>query len=158
MENNSIVKVQNLLDNSKEVKDAEIFDPGLEVQSTLFNFLKTRLHKIQEDCTFEDKIKAQILEKIPEATFGELLRLLDTIQNNNNSSMEKILIPFLARNSDGKTILEDSKKKAGAEAPELSKEMSKELVVAFQELSEMLNTAKVASKKTSDEIKDALKS
>jgi len=74
-----------------------IKDPALEVEQSLASFLKHRLAKLQEASDFEENIKEVILTRLSEATFPQLIGLLEVVQKNNNIATEKVLAPFIAQ-------------------------------------------------------------
>ena len=96
-----------------------------------------------------------ISAKLPEASFAELMRLLDIFQTNNNIGVEKVLSPFIPRAGERVPLL-DEKKKRGTEADigAISKDMSQDMVQAFQELSNMVSKLKNTP---AEDIKKALR-
>jgi len=151
-------EVKSLLNLNKEAPqvDAQPYDPIQQVQDALATFLQARLRKLEQDQAFEDQIKRMISAKMPEATFAELLRLLDVFQANNNTGVEKVLSPFIPRAGDRVPLLEEKKKKTDADAGTVSKEMSQDMLQAFQELSKLMDKMRTGTPSNAADIKAAL--
>lgn len=92
-------------DVEKNVQHAYITNPANEVETSLASFLKHRLSKLQEATAFEDQIKEAITARLSEASFTQLIGLLEVVQKNNNIATEKILAPFIAQ-AGSKTVTE----------------------------------------------------
>ena len=86
---------------------AHIENPVLEVEKSLTSFLKHRLSKLQENAQFEDQIKDAILQRLGEATIGQLSQLLEAVQRNSNTATEKVLAPFISQNGAPSPLLPD---------------------------------------------------
>lgn len=155
MDNKDLEEVKGMLSIVQEPKEKELeaFDPVLQVQGALADFLQARLKKLQGDVDFEEQIRRSITVRMPEASFPELLRLLDIFQTNNNISVEKVLSPFIPRAGDRVPLLDDKKMASGKDVGDLSKEMTKDLTSAFQELGSLINSLKKDKK---EDIKGAL--
>ena len=112
MDNNDIAIVKDIftsLESTEEVSKAfEIKSPATEVETSLVDFLKHRLTKLKEDVDFEDDIKNAVLTRLSEATFSQLITLLEVLQKNSNIGVEKVLAPFIASSGE-KTILDSTK-------------------------------------------------
>ena len=146
MNSKDVEEVKSMLTFSKDAvkeQSAVPYDPVALVQDALASFLQSRLLKLEQDNAFEDQIRRMISAKLPEASFAELMRLLDIFQTNNNIGVEKVLSPFIPRAGERVPLL-DEKKKRGTEADigAISKDMSQDMVQAFQELSNMVSKLK----------------
>ncbi len=98
--------IYNNMDNS--VEKFKIDNPAQEVETSLVSFLKHRLSKLKDDVDFEDDIKSAVLTRLSEATFPQLVTLLEVLQRNSNIGVEKVLAPFIASSGE-KTILDSTK-------------------------------------------------
>jgi len=110
MENKDIETVKGIYE-SLTVMDTspyEIKSPAQEVENSLVGFLKHRLSKLKEDVDFEDDVKNAVLSRISEASFPQLITLLEVLQKNSNIGVEKVLAPFIAASGE-KTILDTTK-------------------------------------------------
>lgn len=110
MDNTDIQIVKDIHD-SLETSSPDAFkisNPALEVENSLVAFLKHRLNKLEEDVGFEDDIKNAVLARLGEATFPQLITLLEILQKNSNIGVEKVLAPFIASSGE-KTILDTTK-------------------------------------------------
>ena len=92
----------------KDVEAFKIENPAIEVEKSLVDFLKHRLSKLKEDVTFESEIKETIMARLSEASFPQLITLLEIIQKNANIGVEKVLAPFIAQSGE-KTLLDSAK-------------------------------------------------
>lgn len=102
----TLVKIKDNLPSAELKADkVRIHNPAAEVKNALKDFAVTRLEKIQDDISFEDTVKAVITQRMPEATFEELLRLLSITSASNNKMTETLANMFQSQNSD-KTIIE----------------------------------------------------
>lgn len=84
------------------VNQSTIQNPIKEVENSLVSFMSYRLRKLQEAVDYEDDLKTTIMDRISEATFPQLMGLLEIIQKGNNTAAEKMLLPFLS--NTGKTL------------------------------------------------------
>ncbi len=110
MESGDITVVQDIY-NSLETANTDRFkisNPAAEVETSLVGFLKHRLSKLKDDVSFEDDIKDAVLARLSEATFPQLITLLEILQKNSNIGVEKVLAPFIASSGE-KTILDTTK-------------------------------------------------
>jgi len=125
-------------------KNAVPYDPRMQMEESLSAFLTHRLDKLNEDQEFEKEIKAVLSSKISEAKFGELMQLLNIIQSNNNFGVQNILSPFIPRVGDRVPLLDDPQRKEKEQSAEqkIGDSQGKELLEAFQELSNVLGKAK----------------
>jgi hypothetical protein len=158
MKNKDIECVKSLLKITEEDACTEpYFDPVTQIQDALAGFLQSRLKKLQEDSSFEILIRESLAARITEASFSDLMRLLDIFQVNSNSSVSQILSPFIAKAGDV-----TQRKTLDKDAGEISKEMNKDLTQAFQELSNVLNSLQksqglsVVASSVKDSIKESL--
>ncbi len=133
--------------HSMEVTEPDRFqiaNPALEVENSLVIFLKHRLTKLKEDVKFEDNVKDAVLSRLSEATFSQLITLLEVLQKNSNIGVEKVLAPFIASSGE-KTILDSTKKMN--QASEISEEVfretdDKEILQALGMLNQLMDIAK----------------
>ena len=101
---------QALVDITTVKKDVREYNPAIEVEHSIVSLLRHRIEKLQEDVLFEDHIKQAILDRLPEAEFSELIRILDTIQGNTNVAIEKILSPFIPKAGERVPLLDENKR------------------------------------------------
>ena len=52
----------------QEVEEARVLNPVKEIENSLTNFLTDRLNKLSEDKDFEDLVKANIRQRMSEAS------------------------------------------------------------------------------------------
>lgn len=90
---------------NKRADAARIHNPSGEVREALADFVTTRLKRVERDASFSDEVRDVILQRLPEATFEELTRLLDQTSRANNQQAATIANLFKNENSD-KTVLE----------------------------------------------------
>lgn len=141
-------------------KEAIAYDPATEVEKSLSNFLQHRLSKLQEDSTREEAVWDAIISRVTEFNPDQLMRLLNILQENSNSGVEKILSPFIPRAGERVPLLPDNSKKQ-KEVPEevIFNESGKDLMAAFEELNNLVRTMAASNTKSSEaeDIKNALK-
>lgn len=102
----TLVKISGTLENNQAlVEGARIHNPAEEIRDTLKEFAVTRLKRVEEDAAFSDVVKAALRQRIPEATFKELMDLLKITSESNNQMAESLMNMFSPANSD-KTVLE----------------------------------------------------
>lgn len=90
---------------NKAADSSRIHNPAGEVRDALADFISTRLKRVEDDAAFTDVIRAIIKQRLPEATFEELLRLLDQTTRANNQTAATMASLFKNESSD-KTPLE----------------------------------------------------
>ena len=88
------------------------YSPTQEVEKSLIALLQNRIEKVQTDNEFEENIKSAILARLPEASFGELMGMLNIVQHNSNDTTEKILSPFIPKAGERVPILDSDRSKA----------------------------------------------
>lgn len=84
------------------------FNPHEDIETTLTDFLKTRLKKLESDQMFELAVKNNIMTRISEANIPQLIQLLDITQKNQNSGTMTLLSPFISQAGE-KTLLDRQK-------------------------------------------------
>ena len=87
----TLVGINNRLASTESqqiVEAAQIHNPPKEVQNALTGFITSRLEKIENDGQFEDLIKLHIRQRLPEASFDQLIRLQDMMSKNNTHATD----------------------------------------------------------------------
>lgn len=145
MDNNDIGTVQEILTSleatDNKSKAIRIENPALEVENSLVDFLKHRLTKLKKDVDFEDEVKNAVMGRLSEASFGQLITLLEVLQKNSNIGVEKVLAPFIASSGE-KTILDSTKdmNRQTQAAEEIFKETDdKQILQSLLALNQMLD-------------------
>ena len=82
------------------VQEAKVLSPVKEVENSLTDFLIQRLNKLTEDSDFERKIKDNILQRLPEASFEELTTLLHNVSSDNTFSTTSVMELFKLNDND----------------------------------------------------------
>jgi|LSQX01.2.fsa_nt_gb hypothetical protein len=124
------------------VFEAIIEDPAKEVEQSLVSFVTYRFNKIKSSVAYEEEVKEVIMSRINEATFPQLITLLQTVQSGNASSTAALLAPFIDQ-SNGRTLPENLRQaghedmSAGAEIHKAIE--SKEALQAFTALSQVID-------------------
>ena len=93
----SLIKLNQQLsskDNAQLVEEAKIVNPVREIENSLTNFLTDRLNKLSEDKDFEDLVKANIRQRMSEASFEELTTLLHNVSADNTAATNGTLEVF----------------------------------------------------------------
>lgn len=80
--------------NDEAVEKAKILNPVKEIENSLTNFLTDRLNKLAEDKDFEDLVKANIKQRMSEASFEELTTLLHNVSIDNTAATNGTLEVF----------------------------------------------------------------
>jgi hypothetical protein len=154
----SLMEINNKLAETDRTVDAlRVHNPAQEVRNALSEFATTRLRRVEEDAAFNDVVKTALRQRIPEATFKELMDLLKITSETNNQMAESLIQMFSPANSD-KTII-DRVNDNGAEntATQLYNSTDdKKVIQAFTYLNAILSKAVAEDdRKTIDvEVKD----
>lgn len=93
----SLIKLNQQLsskENTQLVDEAKIMNPVKEIENSLTNFLTDRLNKLSEDKDFEDLVKANIRQRMSEASFEELTTLLHNVSMDNTAATNGTLEIF----------------------------------------------------------------
>ena len=93
----SLIKLNQQLsskENTQLVDEAKIMNPVKEIENSLTNFLTDRLNKLSEDKDFEDLVKANIRQRMSEASFEELTTLLHNVSMDNTAATNATLEVF----------------------------------------------------------------
>ena len=93
----SLIKLNQQLsskENTQLVDEARIMNPVKEIENSLTNFLTDRLNKLSEDKDFEDLVKANIRQRMSEASFEELTTLLHNVSMDNTAATNGTLEVF----------------------------------------------------------------
>jgi len=148
---NTLISIKNTLDSPKTeaiVRQVAIDNPAREVETSLASFLKHRLNKLQEAVEFEEQVKDAILTRLAEASFTQLIGLLEVVQKNNNIATEKILAPFISQ-AGGKTVsdvMRESTKNVGNPEQKIYEDTNdKAILQSLAALSQFLELAKKKS-------------
>jgi hypothetical protein len=108
---NEMKKIHDVLavgDDELEELRIKKFNPHEDIETTLTDFLKTRLKKLESDQMFELAVKNNIMTRISEANIPQLIQLLDITQKNQNSGTMTLLSPFISQAGE-KTLLDRQK-------------------------------------------------
>jgi len=87
------------------VSNARVSDPAREVEDSLTNFVVSRLNKLKSNDDFEDLLRMHLRQRIPEASFDQLIELMDKTAQRNNAATEVLMKLFVNENS-GKTVID----------------------------------------------------
>lgn len=93
----SLIKLNQQLsskENTQIVEEAKILNPVKEIENSLTNFLTDRLNKLSEDKDFENLVKANIRQRMSEASFEELTTLLHNVSMDNTAATNGTLEVF----------------------------------------------------------------
>ena len=93
----SLIKLNQQLsskENTQLVDEAKIMNPVKEIENSLTNFLTDRLNKLSEDKDFEDLVKANIRQRMSEASLEELTTLLHNVSMDNTAATNGTLEVF----------------------------------------------------------------
>ena len=93
----SLIKLNQQLsskENTQLVDEAKIMNPVKEIENSRTNFLTDRLNKLSEDKDFEDLVKANIRQRMSEASFEELTTLLHNVSMDNTAATNGTLEVF----------------------------------------------------------------
>ena len=102
----TLIKMNSELEEINNKADsARIHNPSLEVKNALKDFATARLRRVEEDASFTDEVKEVLKQRLPEATFSELMQLLKISSEANNAMTESLVNMFQPQSSD-KTVLE----------------------------------------------------
>ena len=104
----TLVGINNRLASTESqqiVEAAQIHNPPKEVQNALTGFITSRLEKIENDGQFEDLIKLHIRQRLPEASFDQLIRLQDMMSKNNTHATD-VMNKLFRNETSGKTVIE----------------------------------------------------
>jgi hypothetical protein len=139
-------KIKQAKELALEIQDsatnpAEPFDATIAVESSLASLLLHRVEKVKDDLRFEQEVKNALLARIPELENSELLQLLNSIQSNSNTSVEKILLPFMPR-GERVPLMPDKEKKDKSKEEEMFNSSSKETLQGLSELSKLIERLK----------------
>jgi hypothetical protein len=115
------------------------FNPHEDIETTLTEFLKTRLKKLESDQMFELAIKNNLMTRISEANIPQLINLLDLTQKNANSGTMTLLTPFISQAGE-KTLLDRHKiVEAGqASEEEMFNSAGKDVLQGLDQLKQLL--------------------
>ena len=139
----------------QEVEEARVLNPVKEIENSLTNFLTDRLNKLSEDKDFEDLVKANIRQRMSEASFEELTTLLHNVSMDNTAATNSTLEVFHDA-KQGKTITETLKAdEASATAVNVYKEIDDPKVLQslayLSQITELLQAQQTSAKEDKKE-------
>ena len=139
----------------QEVEEARVLNPVKEIENSLTNFLTDRLNKLSEDKDFEDLVKANIRQRMSEASFEELTTLLHNVSMDNTAATNGTLEVFYDA-KQGKPITETLKAdEASATAVNVYKEIDDPKVLQslayLSQITELLQAQQTAAKEEKKE-------
>ena len=123
------------------VEAAKIKTPGSAVEGALVDFLTARFEKIERDAEFTDLIRMHIRQRLPEASFDQLITLLKDTSMDNNKAVETI-VPLFKNEQSGKTVIDQLREDANvsnAAAALYQSTDRKDILQAVSYLSQILN-------------------
>ena len=94
-----IKQVRDSLDSPAVTESAAraiITNPAREAEKSLIGLLHHRTEKLQSSFDFEELIKTTIESRMTEASFTQLISLLEVVQANNSRAVEGLLAPLMA--------------------------------------------------------------
>lgn len=136
-------------DNIMLAEQVKIGNPAKEVEAALTNYLTSKLSHLSKNDEFDDLIKMHIRQRLPEASFEELMNLANTLTRNNNEAVRSIMSLF-KNESSGKIItdnLKDNSMNSVAQQIYDSTD-SKDILQAVSYLSQVLGKIQVSSAET----------
>lgn len=136
-------------DNIMLAEQSKIGNPAKEVEAALTNYLTSKLSHLSKNDEFDDLIKMHIRQRLPEASFEELMNLANTLTRNNNEAVRSIMSLF-KNESSGKIItdnLKDNSMNSVAQQIYDSTD-SKDILQAVSYLSQVLGKIQVSSAET----------
>lgn len=137
-ERDLVLAQQALVESRSQERSAVHFNPALEVEESLVSLLRNRILKMQDDEDFEQQIKDAVIARLPEADFSQLIILLNSMQSNSNTSVEKILSPFIPRVGERVPLLDTEKEKGQSNMDEkVFEKASKKALDALNELGKL---------------------
>ena len=104
----NLKKAMEASDIQNEVISSQIKNPSEEVEYALTDFLTNKLEKLSRDDEFSDLIKMHIRQRLPEASFEELIKLSHDMNMDHTKSMGTVLELFKNETS-GKNIIDNLK-------------------------------------------------
>lgn len=139
----SLMEINNkLAETNKNVDALRVHNPAQEVRSALSEFATTRLRRVEEDAAFNDVVKTALRQRIPEATFKELMDLLKITSETNNQMAESLIQMFSPATSDKTIIDRVADNSAESKATELYNSTDdKKVIQAFTYLNAILSKA-----------------
>lgn len=141
MDEKDVILARDTLTISQSVDRLESipYDPTREVEKSLIALLQNRIEKVQTDNEFEENIKTAILARLPEASFSELMGMLNIVQRNSNDTTEKILSPFIPKAGERVPILDsDRTKQRRAIEQKAIDDMPREVAEGMMKLSKFM--------------------
>jgi len=132
MNSQALVEAQRILSLSKEEgkKDYSVeYNPIMEAELALSDFLKSRLFDLKKDAAFKDSIIEVINARLPEFKPRELIDLVSTVMANTTIGTDHIMAPFL---ESRRTMMAANKDNSVEE--EIFVKSSKDMLESFNEL------------------------
>lgn len=121
------------------VSQAQVTNPSREVEESLTNFVVSRLEKLKSNDDFEDLIRMHLRQRIPEASFDQLIELMDKTAQRNNAATE-VLVPLFVNESSGKTVIDTLKDSSvSSTAQNLYASADKDMLQAISYLSSVMS-------------------
>lgn len=146
---NTLNELKDALMNPKNTELAlqtRIDNPAQEVELALTQYLTSKLDHLSKNDDFEDLIKLHIRTRLSEASFEELINLLNMLAKNNNEATRGVVSLFKNDNS-GKIITEHLRDtNMGAVAQDVYDSTdSKDILQAVSYLSQVLGKIKLTN-------------
>ena len=113
---NTLKSIQNAIvdpQTGQHVDAIMINNPAQEVEKSLVSFVTHRLSTLRKNIEYEESIRDVILSRIGEASFPQLISLLEVLQAGNVAAARTMMAPFIAQ--DGGKTLPESLRNSGKE-------------------------------------------
>lgn len=135
--------IDTLVNLNKAINNTDVLakhsNYSAAVEDALTSFVINKLDKLSQNDDFMDLIKMHIRQRIPEASFSELMQLANEMQSNNIRETSSIMSLFKNETS-GKNLLDNLKDNsvAGAAQQLYDSTDSKDILQAVSYLSQIL--------------------
>lgn len=119
MEDDATIVVEGLMEqlesDKKNLRDEKLdlakrtTDPMIGLRETVAGYITGRFEALGQETEFIQKIRAKIEEKLPDATFSELMRLLESVKVRETEAVGSLLEFFKPSQGDRPTLIGDVK-------------------------------------------------
>lgn len=135
----------------------ETFDVEAQISTTVSDMIQGRIKRIQKEDAFKEVLKQALTDRLPEATWSEIAGLLTSVEMNENMKMKTLIEPFIPKDG-GVSPLIENKQRASQVGAELNQNASKEVLQAFDALSNIIkdvaNRKRLSESQAQDKEKD----
>lgn len=143
---------QSLAKDSASADVVAITDPVNAIEESLSDFVKHSFKCVEKNRVFEQEVQATISNRLPEANFAQLIRLLEVTQAGNSVDTASLINPFAEASIARQKAEADALASGGPVNNKIYEKASKDILQGLTALNQLLErTTDIVEDKKEDD-------